>query len=93
MPCAAGIEARHDSMEIKSALIVGENVAAQAETGVVVIAFTIRMPEVDQCAGYRAARACEHVARKIDRLPLDAALSQIAPLRRSGLEERSLSLG
>src|SRR4051794_11786136 len=90
MPCAAGIEARHDGAEQEASLVIGENVAAQAKAGIVVIAPHVGVPEIDESAWDRLACAGQNEAGKLDRLPRNARLAEITALRRSGFEEGSL---
>jgi hypothetical protein len=90
---AAGIEAWHDGAEREATFSVGENVATQAVTGVVVIALIVSVPQINDGVSDRAAGACENVPRKVYGLPPDAPLSEVSALRRSRFEERSLSLG
>src|SRR5436190_1228684 len=86
----AGIEARHDGAEQEASLVIGENVAAQAKAGIVVIAPHVGVPEIDESAWDRLACAGQNEAGKLDRLPRNARLAEITALRRSGFEEGSL---
>src|SRR2546425_529188 len=53
VPCPAGVEAGDDGREPATAFVIGELMAAQAETFVVVLARVIGMPEIEQRAGNR----------------------------------------
>src|SRR5499426_4519692 len=89
---AAFIGAGHHREEAVAPLGVGELMAAQAETGIVVVAGVVGMPEIDQRACDRPAAAREHEADKLDRLSLDAGLAQVETLGRARLEERAFGL-
>ena len=60
--------------------------AAQAETGIVVAALVVGLPEIQQGAGERFAGAGEHEANQFDRLPCHALFEQLGSLRRRRLE-------
>ena len=68
----AGIKAGHDAAQPITAFRIGELMAAQAETGIVIAAFIVRLPEIQQGAGERFAGATEHEANQFDRLPCHA---------------------
>src|SRR6266436_7234557 len=86
MPRAPGIEARHDGAEAVSSRHIGENMTAQLESAIVVLAAVIRVPQVDEGVRNRAAGAREHRAGEFDRPAGGARLAQVAALRRAGLE-------
>src|SRR5207253_3182207 len=69
MTRAALIGAGYDGAEAVAALGIGTHMAAQAEAGIVVVAFGVSLPQVDQriCHGFAIAR--EHEADQFDRLP------------------------
>ena len=83
---AAGINAGHDAAQSITAFRIGELMAAQAETGIVVAAFVVGLPEIQQGAGERFAGASEHEANQLDRLPCHALFEQLGSLRRRRLE-------
>ena len=60
--------------------------AAQAETGIVVAAFVVGLPEIQQGAGERFAGAGEHEADQFDRLSRYAFFKQFDALGRRRLE-------
>src|SRR5262249_39086033 len=74
---AADVERRHDGAEAVAPLGIGENVTAQAKSGVVVIAAVVGLPQVDQHMAERLAAAVEHLAGDDDRSALDAGLDQV----------------
>ena len=61
--------------------------AAQAETGIVIAAFVVGLPEIQQGSGERLAGAGQHEANQFDRLPRHAGFNQLDPLGRRRLEE------
>jgi hypothetical protein len=65
---------------------------AQAEAGIVVFAFVIGLPQVDQRARHGAARPRQNKADELDRLARHAGLDQLGALGRGRLEERPLGL-
>ena len=67
VPCAAGIELRHDGVEAKSAVEPGGDMATITETDIVVFALVISMPEIDHRAAKGATACREHKARKFER--------------------------
>src|SRR5215467_5368862 len=93
VPRAADVERRHDRAEAVASLRVGEDVAAQPEASVVVVAVVVGMQQVDQRMCERLAAAIEHLPGEDDRAALDARLDQIGALGRARLEERPLGLG
>src|SRR5436190_23895282 len=82
----AGINARHDAAQSKTPFRIGELMAAQAETGIVVTAFVVGLPEIQQGAGDRLAATGEHEANKFDRLPCHAPFEQFGSLSRRPFE-------
>jgi hypothetical protein len=66
--------------------------AAISETGIVVFALVVRMPEIHYNAAKRAAAPRQHKAGKSERPAASAGLAEVAALRRFRLEERSLGL-
>ena len=79
---AAGIKAGHDAAQPIAPFRIGELMAAQAETGIVVAALVVGLPEIQQGAGERLAGAGEHEADQFDRLPGHARFKQFDSLRR-----------
>jgi hypothetical protein len=92
VPCAAGIELRHDGAKAKSAVEPGGDMATISETDIVVFALVISMPEIDHRAAKRATASRQHKARKFERTAPSAGLAEVTALRRSWLEKRPLSL-
>src|SRR5215210_6696360 len=68
----------HHRAQAIATLGIGELVAAQAKTLIVVLALAVRLPEIDQGPCDRPAIACEHKARNLDRLPAHTGLPQVA---------------
>ena len=66
--------------------------AAIPETGVVVFALVVGVPEIDDGAAERAAVPGQHKAGKFDRTAAGAGVAEVAALRRSGFEKWSLGL-
>jgi hypothetical protein len=54
VPCAAGIDLRHDGAEAKSAVEPGGDMATISKTDIVVFALVISMPEIDKSAAKRS---------------------------------------
>ena len=92
VPCAAGIERRHDGAEAKRAVEPGGDVATISEADVVVLALVVSMPDIDYHAAKRAAACRQHEARKFERTAPSAGLAQVTALRRSWLKKRPLGL-
>src|SRR5260370_4367695 len=63
----AGVEAGHDGSERVVSLGIREQVAAQAETLVVVFALIVGMPQIDESACHRPARARQHATGQLHR--------------------------
>lgn len=66
--------------------------ATISETGVVVSALVISMPEIDYSAAKRASASRQHKAGKLERTASGTGLAEVAALRRSWLEKRPLGL-
>src|SRR5882672_4086385 len=66
--------------------------ATQAETGIVVAAFIVGLPEIQQGPSVWFARAGEHEANQFDWVPRHAFFKQFSPLGRERLEERPFGL-
>ena len=81
MPCAAGVDSRHDGAKAEKPVGPGADMAAISEAGVVVFAPLISMPEIDRCSAQRAAVFRQHKARKFE---LTAASARLAQVIRSG---------
>ena len=77
MARAAGINAGHDAAQSITSFRIGELMAAQAETGIVIPAFVVSLPEIQQGSGERLAGAGEHEANQFDRLPRHAFFKQL----------------
>jgi hypothetical protein len=92
VPRAAGVDRRHDSVKAERAVGSSYDVATIPETGVVVFAIVISMPEIDHCSANCAAASRQHEPRKFEVIAFSARLAQIASLRRSRLEKWSLGL-
>ncbi len=78
---AAGIDRRHDRAEAKSAVGPGGDMAAISETGSVIFALVIGMPEVDHSAAKRAAASRQHKTGKFEGTAAGAGLAKVAALR------------
>src|SRR6266446_9925044 len=85
MARAAGINAGHDAAQSIAAFRISELMAAQAETGIVVAALIVGLPEIQQGAGERLAGAGEYEANQFDRLPCHTLFEQYGSLRRRRL--------
>src|SRR5262249_28139804 len=70
----------------------GDDMATISETGVVVFALLISMPEIDHRSAKWAAASRQHKARKFEPTASSARLAQVTALRRSWLEKRPFSL-
>src|ERR1700681_2340186 len=92
MTCAAGIGAGHDAAQSIAPFRVGELMPAQAETGIVIPAFIVGLPEIQQGSGVWFAGAGEHEANQFDGLPSHARFKEFDPLGRGWLEERPFGL-
>src|SRR5262245_65747347 len=66
--------------------------ATISETGVVVFALLISMPEIDHRSMKRPAAFRQHKARKFEPTASSARLAQVTALWRSWLEKRPFSL-
>src|SRR5262249_42594950 len=83
---APGIERRQDGAEAVAAGLVGEEVAAIAEAGIVVFAALVGVPEIDQRPRHRPAGAREHHAAELDQPAAGAGLGEVGALGRARLE-------
>src|SRR5258708_31383774 len=92
MARAAGIGAGHDAAQSIAPFRVGELVAAQAETGIVISAFIVGLPEIQQGSREGFTGAGEYEASQFDWLPRHTCFKQLGPLRRGCLEERPFGL-
>src|SRR5882672_3393662 len=92
MPRTAGIGAGHDAAQSITPFRVGELMAAQAETGVVIPAFIIGMPEIQQGSGAWLTGAREDEANQFDGLPRHTSFKEFDALGRGWLEERPFGL-
>ena len=86
MARAAGINAGHDAAQSITSFGISELMAAQAETGIVIPAFVVSLPELQQGSGEWFASAGEHEANQFDRLPRHAGFKQLDALGRRRLE-------
>jgi hypothetical protein len=79
---------------VKAERAVGSSydVATISETGVVVFALLISMPEINHRSTNCAAASRQHEPRKFEVIAFSARLAQITPLRRSWLEKWPLGL-
>jgi hypothetical protein len=79
---------------VKAERAVGSSydVATISETGVVVFALLISMPEIDHRSTNCAAASRQHEPRKFELITFSPRLAQITPLRRSWLEKWPLGL-
>src|SRR5882757_7860723 len=66
--------------------------AAQAETEIVIPAFIVGLPEIQQGSGVWFAGAGKYEANEFDWLPRHVSFKQFDPLGRGWLEERPLGL-
>jgi hypothetical protein len=66
--------------------------AAQAETGIVIPAFIVGLPEIQQGPGVGFAGTREHETDQLNGLPGHAGFKQLDPLGRGRFEERSFGL-
>src|SRR5260370_10700082 len=92
MARAADIGAGHDAAQSIAPFRVGELMAAQAETGIVIPAFTVGLPEIQQGSSERFTGAGEYEANQFDLLPRHTCFKQLGPRRRGWLEERPFGL-
>jgi hypothetical protein len=92
MTCSAGIGAGHDAAQSIAPFRVSELMAAQAETGIVIPAFIVGLPEIQQGAGVWFTAAREYEANQFDWLPRHVSFKQFDPLGRGWLEERPFGL-
>src|SRR4029079_13400900 len=91
MPCAAGIDCRHDRAEAKSAIGPGGDMTTISEGGVIVLTLVLRMPQINHGAAKRTAASRQDKSGKFERPAASAGLVKVAALRRFRLEERSLT--
>src|SRR5437763_3681632 len=89
---ASRVERRQNGAKTVAPLAVREQMAAIAETAVVVFAALVGVPQIDECVGDRPARAGEHVSAELDQSRLRVGLHEICAFRRTGLEKGSLGL-
>ena len=66
--------------------------AAQAETRIVIPAFIIGLPEIQQGSSEGFTAAGEYEANQFDRLPRHTLFKQLGPRGRGWLEERPFGL-
>src|SRR6516225_1644684 len=92
VPRAAGVDRRHDSVKAERAVGSSYNVATISETGVVVFALLISMPEIDHRSSNCAAASRQYEPRKFEVIAFSARFAQITPLWRSWLEKWPLGL-
>src|SRR5262249_18221195 len=92
VPRGAGVDRRHDRMKTERAGASSYDVATILETGGVVFALFISMPEIDHRSANCAAASRQHEPRKVEVTAFSARLAQITPLRRSWLEKGPLGL-
>src|SRR5215203_4317361 len=92
MPCPTRINCRHDRMKVKSAVCTGDDVATIPKSSVVVFAPIVGVPEINHCAGERAAASCQNEPRQFDPTPAGAKLAQVTALGGTRLEEWPLAL-
>src|SRR6476646_3436197 len=83
---AAGIDAGHDAAQTVTPFRLGELMTAQPETGIVILAFGVGLPEIQQGPGPWLASAGEYESNQFDRLPRHALFKQFNPLGRGWLE-------
>src|SRR4029079_13429478 len=70
--CAVRVRARQDRLQPVVAVRVRELVAAQADTGVVVHAMFVRLPQIDSSAANRTAPARQDVTAERDLRPVNS---------------------
>src|SRR5262249_13541060 len=92
VPGTAGIDRRHDSAEAERAVRPRDDVATITETGVVVFALLIRMPQINTRALKRTAASGQDKARKFGRTALGTRLAQVTALWRFWFEKWSVAL-
>jgi hypothetical protein len=92
VPRAPGVDRRHDSVKAERAVGSSYDVATISETGVVIFAFLISMPEIDHRSAKWAAVTRQHKAGEFEPTAFSARLAQITPLWRSWLEKWPFSL-
>ena len=79
-------------MKVKSAVCTGDDVATIPKSSVVVFAPIVGVPEINHCAGKRAAASCQNEPRQFDPTPAGASLAQVTALGGARLEEWPLGL-
>ena len=79
---AAGVERGQNGAEAVAALGIGEQVPAIAESGIVVRAVLVGVPEIDERARKRAAGASENLSAQFDQPRLAVRLDEIGALGR-----------
>src|SRR5947208_5897936 len=92
MAGAANIGAGHDAAQQIAPFRVGELMAAKAETRIVIPAFIVGLPEIQQGPSEGFAAAGEYEANKFDRLPRHTLFKQLGPRGRGWLKERPFGL-
>src|SRR5436190_22575965 len=80
MAGAAGIDSGHDAAQPIPPFRIRELMAAQAETGIVVLAFGVGLPEIQQRARERFGGAGQDQSDQVDRLARHALLLEFNPL-------------
>src|SRR6516225_7528710 len=92
VPRAARVDRRHVGVKAERAVGAGYDVATISETGVVIVALLISMPDIDHRPAKRAAVSHQHKAGKFEPAAFSVRLAQVTSLRRSWLEKRPLGL-
>src|SRR6476661_354782 len=92
MARAANIGAGHDAAQSIAPFRIGELMAAQTEARIVVPAFIVGLPELQQRSSERFTGAGEYEANQFDGLPGHTCFKQFAPFGRGRLEERPFGL-
>lgn len=92
MSCATRVDCRHDRAKTERAIGTCDDMAAIAEAGIVVLAFLVGVPEIDDRAAERTATSRQHKAGQFKLAATGAGFAQVGALRRFWLEERALGL-
>ncbi len=79
-------------MKVKSAVCTGDDVATVSKSHVVVFAPIVGVPQINHCAGERAAASCQNKSRYFEWTPAGARLTQVTALGGTRLEEGALGL-
>jgi hypothetical protein len=90
MASAAGIDTWNDGHQPITALIVGQLMATQAKTGVIVFAAGICLPEIEHYLRHRNAARRHHQAGKNQVAPFDTWFEQGTAFWRVRLKVRAL---